>query len=58
MKSFLFRHVDGTPTTVQAASEADGRHLAMVSKWGPPSGMYGPRYKGQGLELVEVGSST
>lgn len=37
---------------VTAATEAEARHKAMVERWGPPTGIYGPTYRGVGLEIV------
>jgi hypothetical protein len=40
------------PQVVDAASEDDARHEVMCLRWGPPTGIYAPRYKGEGLILI------
>lgn len=40
-------------TVVKANDESYARHLAMIKRWGPPTGIYGPDYKGRGLSLIE-----
>lgn len=53
MKTYTVKSVNtGRTAVVQAASEDDARHFAMVEFWGPPTGMYAPRYKGRGLVVV------
>jgi hypothetical protein len=50
----------GGPTTVQADDETEARHLAMVKRWGPPSGKPAQdadergRYYSAGLDLIKV----
>ncbi len=52
----------GGQTTVQARTELEARHLAMVARWGRPNGRpaadTGPdgRYLSAGLSLVDVAS--
>lgn len=53
MKQFTFT-ANGNTTTVKVENEDYARHLAMVKRWGPPSGMYSSPYRGQGLNLIEV----
>lgn len=60
MKNFSFRCVNGDIANVKAEDEATARHLVMVSRWGPPTGMYGYKhplsdefvYQGNGLDLL------
>lgn len=40
------------PRIVYARTEEDARHLAMIARWGAPTGIYAPRYAGVGLTLV------
>jgi hypothetical protein len=67
-QKYTFTGFQGGETTVMAFSEAEARHLAMVERWGPPTGIWGstwnppkgvenPHYKGEGLSLkVETGT--
>lgn len=43
---------NGGERVVKAYDEAEARHLAMVKRWGPPTGIYGQRYMGLGLDVV------
>ena len=54
MKSYTFTGPKGEVTTVKAIDEERARHLAMVARWGLPSGIYGSLYRGVGLNLIEV----
>lgn len=54
MNVYTFCGLDGRVVSVRAASEHDARHQAMVDRWGPPVGIYAPRYHGAGLKLVGV----
>lgn len=48
---WTLKGVGGT-RSVKAYDEREARHLAMVKRWGPPSGIYGQLYAGIGLEIV------
>lgn len=57
MQSFTFTGSKGGYTTVQADTETEARHLAMVERWGPINHfdpIYGHlgQYSGYGLTLV------
>lgn len=53
MQEYKFSGPGGSRVVV-ASNESEARHLAMVQRWGPPSGMYGRRYEGRGLILLET----
>ena len=54
MPYFEFTGASGHRTTVKAKDEESARSAAMVKRWGPPTGMYAPVYRGLGLILIEV----
>ena len=62
MQSYTFTGPKGGYTTVQADTETEARHLAMVERWGPISiwdkiwgGQGAPdQYSGYGLSLVST----
>jgi hypothetical protein len=56
MKRYTFRGVkyDEGVRVVIADTALDARHEAMCVRWGPPVGIYAPRYKGLGLTLEKV----
>lgn len=51
---FVFRGLryDDGERVVWAHNEEEARHLAMCARWGPPTGIYAPRYRGVGLILL------
>ena len=52
--SYTFQSVNGTEVTVEARSEADARHKAMVKLWGWPNHLWPcDKYHGHGLVLVK-----
>ncbi len=57
MREYTFRARNGDLVTVKARDEEEARSKAMEERWGPPTGMYRPRYRGMGLDLVNVGGS-
>lgn len=62
MSRYTFKPIhEADPVTVEAESEAEARHLAMVTWYGPPPGRFpdvpqlkGKTYSGLGLSLEEV----
>jgi len=49
--TYTFRGPGGE-RTVEAKTEAEARHLAMLVRWGPPDGIYASPYEGKGLDLI------
>lgn len=52
LKRYTVRGAGGT-REVMAVDERNARHLAMVDRWGAPTGMYGWEYEGRGLSVTE-----
>lgn len=52
-KTYTVSGVSGS-RIIQAKNENEARHLAMLQKWGPPTGIYSDPYKGLGLTVTEI----
>ena len=52
--TYEFRCLNGDRVSVEANTESDARAKAMENRWGPPSGIYAPIYRGRGLSLIEA----
>ncbi len=56
--NYTFTSVNGTNVTVEAKSEVDARHKAMVKLWGWPNRTWPcDKYHGGGLFLVSGGAN-
>ena len=51
--TYEFRCCNGDRVSVEANTESEARAKTMENRWGPPTGMYAPFYRGRGLTLVD-----
>ena len=51
---YEFRCCNGDRVAVEAQFESEARAKVMEQRWGPPTGMYAPVYRGRGLSLMDV----